>query len=104
MFDFLTTEEMRMYGQVKGNWNDNRRSVYVAANSLASVIIIHATQHYLCFLQFHISDAYLKDFESRAPRSFISVHATPWYDLATQSGRLGVLHNLTKLVALAVNF
>ncbi|KAK4077625.1 hypothetical protein Purlil1_12263 [Purpureocillium lilacinum] len=62
-----------------------------------SVFVIHATQRYMCFLQFEISDEYLDDFESTTPTSFIYVNSTPWYDLNTRSGREHVVANSTPI-------
>ncbi|KAJ5558043.1 hypothetical protein N7535_009533 [Penicillium sp. DV-2018c] len=58
------------------------------------VIVIHAVQHYLCFLDFHISDEYLADFESDAPSCYLRVSATEWFDLSPKRGRKLVATNL----------
>ncbi|KAJ5804203.1 uncharacterized protein N7518_000506 [Penicillium psychrosexuale] len=63
-----------------------------------TVIVIHATQHYLCFLQFEISDEYIEDFGLDLPSSFIPVVATPWYDLSSESNRKQVVLNLCALM------
>ena len=55
--------------------------------TLISVILIHAAQHYACFLEFEISEDYLNDFESAAPVHFINVNSTPWLDLSSKNGR-----------------
>ncbi|POR34352.1 Uncharacterized protein TPAR_05433, partial [Tolypocladium paradoxum] len=64
----------------------------------SSVFVIHATQHYLCFLQYEISDEYLSDFESTAPTSFIYVNSTPWFDLNTRGGRERVVANICAMM------
>ncbi|CAG8002562.1 unnamed protein product [Penicillium salamii] len=58
------------------------------------VLVINATQHYGCFLDFEISDEYLQDIESHAPSSFLHVDSTPWFDLSSRSGREQVVLNL----------
>ncbi|KAI2741992.1 hypothetical protein DTO013F2_8655 [Penicillium roqueforti] len=58
------------------------------------VLVINATQHYMCFLDFEISDEYLLDFESDAPSCFLHVNSTPWFDLSSKSGREQVVMNL----------
>ncbi|PNY26775.1 Uncharacterized protein TCAP_03288, partial [Tolypocladium capitatum] len=60
----------------------------------SSIILINAVQHYMCFLQFDISNEYLENFDSDAPTSFIYVNSTPWFDLSSKSGRSHVLSNL----------
>ncbi|KKK13636.1 hypothetical protein P175DRAFT_0556954 [Aspergillus ochraceoroseus IBT 24754] len=60
-----------------------------------SVILIHVTQHYMCFLHFQINDEYLRDFESAAPSNFIYVTSTPWFDLTSRNGRDQVVQNLS---------
>ncbi|KAL5350921.1 hypothetical protein ACLOAV_004494 [Pseudogymnoascus australis] len=59
-----------------------------------SVLLINATQHYMCFLQYEISSAYLEDFESTVPTSFMHVISTPWFDLSSKTGREQVVSNL----------
>lgn len=63
-----------------------------------TVIVIHATQHYLRFLQFEISDEYVKDFGLDSLDSFIPVVATPWYDLSNESNRKEVVLNLCAIM------
>ncbi|RTE68701.1 hypothetical protein BHE90_016918 [Fusarium euwallaceae] len=63
-----------------------------------SVIIVNATQYYVCFLQFEITDDYLKQFHSDAPSLFLNVHSTPWFDLSSRGGREHVLSNLCALI------
>lgn len=59
-----------------------------------SVLLINATQHYMCFLHFEFSVDYLQDFESTAPSSFLHVTSTPWFDIKSRSGREQVILNL----------
>ncbi|CAI7603769.1 unnamed protein product [Penicillium glandicola] len=63
-----------------------------------NVIVIHATQHYICFLQFEISDEYLQFFGSDSLDVSISVVATPWFDLSSASNRRQVVLNLCALM------
>jgi hypothetical protein len=37
---------------------------FLASERGDDVIVIHATQHYICFLQFNITGEYLRDFVS----------------------------------------
>ncbi|CAG8362076.1 unnamed protein product [Penicillium salamii] len=67
------------------------------------VLVIHATQHYICFLDFEISDEYVQDFESHAPSSFLYVDSTPWFDLSSRSGREQVVKNLCGIMRRAVD-
>ncbi|PLN86320.1 hypothetical protein BDW42DRAFT_159002 [Aspergillus taichungensis] len=67
-----------------------------------SAILIHAAQHYMCFLQFDISDQYLSDFESASPSTFIYVTSTNWFDLSSRSGREQVVKNLSCLMCWAM--
>ncbi|CAG8386151.1 unnamed protein product [Penicillium salamii] len=66
------------------------------------VLVINATQHYICFLDFEISDEYLQDFESHAPSSFLHVDSTPWFDLSSRSGREQVVMNLCGIMRRAM--
>ncbi|RSL77225.1 hypothetical protein CEP51_009257 [Fusarium floridanum] len=63
-----------------------------------NVIIVNATQNYVCFLQFEITDAYLQQFDSESPSLFLHVHSTPWFDLSSRGGREHVLSNLCALI------
>ncbi|KAJ5573727.1 uncharacterized protein N7459_008154 [Penicillium hispanicum] len=67
-------------------------------NAQQSVIIINATQHYMCFLQLDISHEYINDFESVAPTQFLYVSSTPWFDLSQRSGRENVVANLCAIM------
>ncbi|PLB50834.1 hypothetical protein P170DRAFT_455231 [Aspergillus steynii IBT 23096] len=58
------------------------------------VLLINATQHYICFLDFEISAEYLHDFESDSPTCLLHVNSTPWFDLSSKSGREQVVMNL----------
>ncbi|KAM3505739.1 hypothetical protein MY10362_002770 [Beauveria mimosiformis] len=55
--------------------------------TLHSVIILHAAQHYVCFLQFDIPEEYLDDLESVTPTAFLQVSRTHWYNLDERGGR-----------------
>ena len=63
-----------------------------------SVLVVNATQRYICFLHFEITDSYLEDFESPTPASFLYVNSTPWFDLTSRSGREQVVLNLCGLM------
>ncbi|RAH77795.1 hypothetical protein BO86DRAFT_206181 [Aspergillus japonicus CBS 114.51] len=59
-----------------------------------SVIIINATQHYICFLQVDLRDEYVDDLESPSPEHMLYISSTPWFDLDRRNGRESVLANL----------
>ncbi|KAJ5545556.1 hypothetical protein N7461_007860 [Penicillium sp. DV-2018c] len=59
-----------------------------------TVLVINAVQHYMCFLEFHVSDEYIADFESETPSQFLRVTVTRWLDLNTKTGRENVVKNL----------
>ncbi|PYH89685.1 hypothetical protein BO71DRAFT_103595 [Aspergillus ellipticus CBS 707.79] len=67
-----------------------------------SIILIHAAQHYMCFLQFDISDDHLLDFEIGSPRNFIHVTSTHWFDLSSRSRREQVVQNLSCITQWAI--
>ncbi|CAI7665715.1 unnamed protein product [Penicillium palitans] len=70
----------------------------VGSDPRESVIVIHATQHYLCFLQFEISDEYIRNFGSNSLSSCIHVTATPWYDHGSESNRKQIVLNLCAIM------
>ncbi|KAJ6185812.1 hypothetical protein N7519_007113 [Penicillium mononematosum] len=70
----------------------------VSSEPRERVIVIHATQNYICFLEFKISDEYIQDLGSESPSSCITVVATPWYDLSSASNRKQVVLNLCALM------
>ncbi|PTU16915.1 hypothetical protein P175DRAFT_0541612, partial [Aspergillus ochraceoroseus IBT 24754] len=72
-------------------------------NSQKSIIIIHCTQHYMCFLQMDTSDAYIADFESATPKQMLNMFSTPWFDLTKRSGREGVLINIIGIMRRAID-
>ncbi|KAJ4177950.1 hypothetical protein NW759_017382 [Fusarium solani] len=63
-----------------------------------NIILINATQHFMCFLQFEISDQFLHDFKSAAPSAFMYVNTTQWFDLFSRRGRESVVSNLCRLM------
>ncbi|KAF3386301.1 hypothetical protein F1880_000398 [Penicillium rolfsii] len=63
-----------------------------------SVLLINATQHYMCFLHFEFSVDYLQEFESTAPSSFLHVTSTPWFDVNSRSGREQILLNISGIM------
>ncbi|RSL88214.1 hypothetical protein CDV31_016108 [Fusarium ambrosium] len=66
--------------------------------SSVGIILINATQHFMCFLQFEISDQFLHDLESAAPSAFMYVNTTQWLDLSSRRGRESVVSNLCGLM------
>ncbi|KAF4508684.1 hypothetical protein G6O67_005032 [Ophiocordyceps sinensis] len=70
-----------------------------------SVIIIHATRHFMCFLQFDISQDYLDKFDRVSPINpndpILYFQATPWFDLTTTRGRNHVVSNTCAMIRLA---
>ncbi|KAL4968452.1 uncharacterized protein BDV14DRAFT_211649 [Aspergillus stella-maris] len=66
-------------------------------NPSPSMILIHAIQYYVCFLQFNISDDYVEDLQRLTPSQFLYVSSTPWFGLWHRSGREGVLLNICGL-------
>lgn len=84
-------------------------------HSEETIVIIMATRQYLCFLSFHIPDAYVEkalhpgfynNNEDRGPESedeaeeggFISVRASDWLDLNTECCRQLAYDNVTAFV------
>ncbi|RAK81325.1 uncharacterized protein BO72DRAFT_483031 [Aspergillus fijiensis CBS 313.89] len=76
------------------------RCSYLNVLSQQSVIVINATQHYLCFLQVDIGNEYLYNFEGTSPRHMFS---TPWFDLSQRSGRESILANLCGIMRRAIS-
>ncbi|SCO54662.1 uncharacterized protein FFNC_15614 [Fusarium fujikuroi] len=67
-----------------------------------SVTIINATQHYACFLQFDVEDAYIEALKrGELPSQPLRVTTTQWFDLNERRGRSAVLKNVCGLVQLA---
>lgn len=64
------------------------------------VVVIHATQHYICFLQFEISNEYIGGFGLDSLSLSIPVVATRWYDLRSESNRKQVVLNLCAIMRL----
>ncbi|KAJ5611942.1 hypothetical protein N7528_009047 [Penicillium herquei] len=79
------------------------RIAYEENSRLRSSIVIHATQHYMCFLQIDMSDEYMDDLEQDEPEHRLNVTATHWFDLSEKSGRQGVLSNLMAIMSRAIN-
>ncbi|KAM5365848.1 hypothetical protein ACJA88_012362 [Fusarium oxysporum] len=58
-------------------------------------IVINATSHYVCFLEFHITEGYIEDLQAGdGPSEPLKVTATYWFDLSDKRGRRGVLENI----------
>ncbi|OOF97364.1 hypothetical protein ASPCADRAFT_143774 [Aspergillus carbonarius ITEM 5010] len=68
-----------------------------------SVIVINATQHYMCFLQIDISQEYIQEFEDSSPTHFIHASCTPWFDLSQRSGREHVVTNICGIMRRATS-
>ncbi|EWY80029.1 hypothetical protein FOYG_16827 [Fusarium oxysporum NRRL 32931] len=67
-------------------------------------IIINATSHYVCFLDFQVTDAYLQTMKTgQLPMEPLKVTATHWFDLSDVKGRKGVLDNIRGLVGMALH-
>ncbi|KAF4949955.1 hypothetical protein FGADI_8556 [Fusarium gaditjirri] len=68
-------------------------------------IVINATSHYVCFLEFHVTDMYVQEMESgELPAEPLKVTATHWFDLSDVKGRKGVLENIRGLVGMAMDY
>ncbi|KAJ5512513.1 hypothetical protein N7463_002065 [Penicillium fimorum] len=74
------------------------QSRLINPTSPESVIVIHATQHYLCFLQFDISNQYIREFDTDSLSLSIPVVITPWYDFSNESNKKQVVLNLCALM------
>ncbi|KAF5591544.1 uncharacterized protein FSUBG_10470 [Fusarium subglutinans] len=67
-------------------------------------IIINATSHYVCFLEFHLTKTYIDDLNlGQIPSEPLKVVATHWFDLSDTKGRRGVLDNIRGLVGMALD-
>lgn len=67
-------------------------------------IIINATSHYVCFLDFQVIDAYLQTMKTgQLPMEPLKVTATHWFDLSDVKGRKGVLDNIRGLVGMVLH-
>ncbi|KAF4502373.1 hypothetical protein FAGAP_1434 [Fusarium agapanthi] len=68
-------------------------------------IIINATSHYVCFLEFHVTETYIEDLNlGQIPSEPLKVAATHWFDLSDIKGRRGVLDNIRGLVGMALDY
>ena len=59
-------------------------------------------RHYVQFLDFDITGAYLLTFMSNSPTEWLYVHSTPWFDLDQQGGREHVVKNIFGIMAQAL--
>jgi hypothetical protein len=66
-----------------------------------SLFIIAAARHYICFLQFNISDEYLCDVEKEEPQLTLPVISTGWLDLNDPMDRKIAIVNVLGLVQLS---
>ncbi|RKL01295.1 hypothetical protein BFJ68_g12384 [Fusarium oxysporum] len=67
-------------------------------------IVINATSHYVCFLEFHITEGYIEDLQAGdGPSEPLKVTATYWFDLSDKRGRRGVLENIQGMVGMAMD-
>lgn len=68
-----------------------------------NVFLINATEHYMCFLHFKISDEYLDQVKgcfrgNGVLTSFIEVTSTSWFNLCEKGGRDCIVQNLHGIV------
>ncbi|KAM0339738.1 hypothetical protein ACHAPU_010804 [Fusarium lateritium] len=67
-----------------------------------SVIIIHIARHYLCFLEFQMSDDYISQVkQGKTLDDSLRVHMTKWFNIDSADGRRGILNNIDRLVVQA---
>ncbi|RKK06979.1 hypothetical protein BFJ66_g12444 [Fusarium oxysporum f. sp. cepae] len=67
-------------------------------------IVINATSHYVCFLEFHITEGYIEDLQAGdGPSEPLKVTATYWFDLSDKRGRRGVLENIQGMVGMVMD-
>ncbi|KAH7220459.1 uncharacterized protein BKA55DRAFT_743943 [Fusarium redolens] len=67
-------------------------------------LIINATSHYVCFLEFHVTSTYMDELGNGSlPSQPLKVTATQWFDLSDRDGRSGVLENIRGLVGMAMD-
>lgn len=78
-------------------------SFELCTNDLGSVVIIHATQHYMCFLHLEISYEYMETFDGPTPTHMLYVSSTPWFDLSQKGGRKNVLANWCGIMYRAIS-
>ncbi|KIL83657.1 hypothetical protein FAVG1_13115 [Fusarium avenaceum] len=66
------------------------------------VVVIHAVQQFVCFLEFHITPKCIAEImDGKFPSEPLKVTATDWFNLSDPKGRQGVYDNIRGLVASA---
>ncbi|KAI6750635.1 hypothetical protein HG530_014531 [Fusarium avenaceum] len=66
------------------------------------VVVIHAVQQFVCFLEFHITLKCIAEImDGKFPSEPLKVTATDWFNLSDPKGRQGVYDNIRGLVASA---
>ncbi|KAJ9413760.1 hypothetical protein FOXG_16406 [Fusarium oxysporum f. sp. lycopersici 4287] len=67
-------------------------------------IVLNATSHYVCFLEFNVTKAYMRRLMAgQLPSESLKVTATHWFDLSAVEGRRGVLNNIRGLLGMAMD-
>ncbi|KAK2794469.1 hypothetical protein FQN50_009901 [Emmonsiellopsis sp. PD_5] len=75
----------------------------ISADSIVSIV---AVQHYIKFFHFHITDDFLRQFETLDPtddnrEAYLQVDSTDWFDMSQQKGRKKFVRHILGLVAWA---
>ncbi|KAF5562522.1 hypothetical protein FPHYL_5618 [Fusarium phyllophilum] len=90
----MTCEAILARARSPGEQVDNERA-----------IVINATSHYVCFLEFHVTATYFEKMNAGLlPIEPLKVTATHWFDLSDVKGRKGVLDNIRGLVGMALDY
>ncbi|RWA04050.1 hypothetical protein EKO27_g11055 [Xylaria grammica] len=70
-------------------------------NSESHVLIIAAALHFVCFLDFDITDSYLEDIQQETPMLTLPVGYTSWLDLKDHKERRYAVENMARLIQLS---
>ncbi|KAI0874375.1 hypothetical protein GGS24DRAFT_348786 [Hypoxylon argillaceum] len=70
-------------------------------NSESHVLIIAAALHFICFLDFNITDRYLEDIQQETPTLTLPVGYTSWLDLNDHIERKYAAENIARLIRLS---
>ncbi|GAW21429.1 hypothetical protein ANO14919_109480 [Xylariales sp. No.14919] len=70
-------------------------------NSESHVLIIAAALHFVCFLDFDITDGYLEDIQQETPTLTLPVGYTSWLDLNDYKERRYAVENMARLIQLS---
>lgn len=68
---------------------------------MGSVLIIAAALHFICFLDFNITDRYLEDIQQETPTLTLPVGYTSWLDLNDHTERKYAAENIARLIRLS---